>query len=188
MTENNADKAFDFATHFRQAHRALWLVAAAIVWNPSDADDVMQEAAIIAVGKIDSFQPGTNFKAWMAQIVRNVALNHRRHVQRQDRRWGGRVDVHAIETAARPQKAASPVWPDGTLNPMQDAIDDRLMSALRALDPIVRSCVLLRCVEELGYPEISRLLGIPAGTAMSHVFRGRALMAATLSKGEAVRE
>jgi RNA polymerase sigma-70 factor (ECF subfamily) len=46
------------------------------------AEDAVQEAAVIGLRKIKSFEPGTNFSAWMGQIVRHVALNHRRKYNR----------------------------------------------------------------------------------------------------------
>ncbi len=56
----------------------LWYVAAAIVGDRARAEDVLQEAAMIALGKLDTFEAGTSVQAWLAQIVRYVALNHRR--------------------------------------------------------------------------------------------------------------
>src|SRR6185503_14289646 len=68
----------DFAAHFQSAWRTLWYVAAAVLGGRSGADDVVQEAAIVALDKLHQFQPGTNFLAWMSRIVRYTALNHAR--------------------------------------------------------------------------------------------------------------
>ena len=68
----------EFAEQFKASFRTLWTVAVGIVRDPALAEDVVQDAAIIALGKFDQYQPGSNFTAWMAQMVRFVALNQSR--------------------------------------------------------------------------------------------------------------
>src|ERR1043165_8093013 len=77
------EKPLDFAAQFKSALRTLWLVAVGITGDRGGAEDVVQEAALLALGKLDQFEPGTNFRAWMAQMVRYVALNHARKRQKQ---------------------------------------------------------------------------------------------------------
>src|SRR4030095_15316638 len=79
----NGKLPLDFSAQFQASYRVLWLVATGIVGDPTAAEDVVQEAALLALGKLDQFQPGTNFRAWMAQMVRYVALNHARKRQKQ---------------------------------------------------------------------------------------------------------
>ena len=73
-----------FAGQFTACSRTLWCVAAAILGRPGLAEDVLQEAAVIALRKLDQFDPDTSFPAWMTQIVRYVALNHARSRSRHD--------------------------------------------------------------------------------------------------------
>lgn len=193
LTERPRHVALDFEAEFRRAHTSLWLIAAGIVLHRSDADDVVQEAAIIGLQKLGSFQPGSSFRAWMGEIVRNVALNHRRGERRRARRIGVRVDVHEAPIAGRPDRpegtglgggaggVAGVGGAAGSLDGLREHLDDHLAHALQALDPIVRTCVLLRCVEGLSYRDISLLMAIPEGTAMSHVFRGRGTLATALT-------
>lgn len=162
----------DFPAEFLRHHRSLWLVAMSVVGNRADADDVVQEAAIIGIRKLSSFEPGTSFRAWMGEIVRNVALNRRRQVYRERRRFGSGVDASHLRESGR-ASPGRPIDGQGTLLPYQEAIDDVLLDALMTLDSVARACILLRCVEGLDYSEISQVLGIPKGTAMSHVFRCR---------------
>lgn len=177
----------DFEAEFRRAYSSLWVIAAGIVLDRTDADDVLQEAAIVAVRKLGSFTPGSNFRAWMAQIVRNIALNFRRRDQRQARRIGARADVHASEPRAPSSPERSPVAHDGTIRSDQGALSDHVLKALRRLDPTVRACVLLRCIEGMAYSEISTVLDIPEGTAMSNVYRARTALAETLAPHGRVR-
>lgn len=177
----------DFEAEFRRAHSSLWVIAAGIVLDRADADDVLQEAAIVAVRKLDSFTPGSNFRAWMAQIVRNIALNFRRRDQRLARRIGARADVHTAEPRAPSAPERSPVAHDGTIRTDQAALSDHVLKALRRLEPTVRACVLLRCIEGMAYSEISTVLDIPEGTAMSNVHRARTALAESLAPHNRVR-
>ena len=67
-----------FASRFTACSRALWCIATAILGDPDLAEDVLQEAAVTALRKLEDFDPSTSFSAWMGQIVRYTALNHAR--------------------------------------------------------------------------------------------------------------
>jgi len=185
LTDRPGHLAFNFEAEFRAAYPTLWVLAAGIVLRRSDADDVVQEAAIIALQKLDSFRPGSNFRAWMGEIVRNVALNHRRGERRLSKRMGARVDAHEHGIATKSDRPEGTGLTMGALDGLREQLDDHLAHALLALDPIVRTCVLLRCVEGLSYREISLLMAIPEGTAMSNVFRGRGTLASSLNRADA---
>lgn len=161
----------DFGALFTRAHRVLWLVAFGVVQNRTLADDVVQEAALIALGKFSGFKPGTVFSAWMATIVRYVALNQARSARR---RRAAPVE-RDLDVPAQPQArpAELRMSPGGDLPPDQELFDDAVLAALRKVADIPRMCILLRTVEGLDYNEISRILQIPEGTAMSHVHRTR---------------
>lgn len=165
----------EFAAQFKSAYRLFWLIAVSIVKDPSTAEDVVQEAAIIGLEKLPEFRPGSNFKAWMGKTVRYVALNLAR---REGRRRG--LSLEADASPGRPEPAAEPrAFADapasvrGRLAADQPHFDDRVVAALNALGATARACLLLRTVEGLGYAEIAALLDIPPGTAMSHVHRTR---------------
>ncbi|MBT8485493.1 MAG: RNA polymerase subunit sigma-70, partial [Phycisphaerae bacterium] len=67
-----------FAEAFSTHARALWCVAAGILGHRDVVEDVLQEGALIALRKLDQFDPDTSFFAWMGRIVRYVALNQAR--------------------------------------------------------------------------------------------------------------
>ncbi len=162
----------EFAREFQASSRVLWFIAAAILGDRERAKDVVQDAAITAMGKLADFQPGTSFAFWMGQIVRFTALNESR---KQGRRAGSPLEDYA---AAAP--AVGPAGPaitsDGRLSMDQTSFDDRTVAALNELEETARACLLMRTVLDLGYAEIARALDIPEGTAMSHVHRARQAM------------
>lgn len=164
-----------FAAHFAEAFRTLWLVAVGVVRDRALAEDVVQEAAIVALGKLEQFEPGTNFRAWMSRITRNIALNAAR---KRVRRPEAALDPSAIEYAATDRSAGAPGHGGlgERLAPDAYAFDDAVLGALRLVGDTARACLLLRTIEGLAYGEISELLDIPEGTAMSHVHRARKAM------------
>jgi RNA polymerase sigma-70 factor, ECF subfamily len=165
--------AVDFAARFAESYRLLWLVAVGIVGERSAAEDVVQEAALLALEKLDQFEVGTNFRAWMAQMVRYVALNHARRRQKHRAAPIEAVDADVPLAASATTGGNLHLGPRGQLPADQQAFDDRLLSALNSVGEVARACLLLRTVEQLEYSEISRILEIPEGTAMSHVHRTR---------------
>jgi RNA polymerase sigma-70 factor (ECF subfamily) len=168
-----------FADAFMSASRTLWCIAAGVLGSREHADDVLQEAAMIALRKLDQFDPDTSLTAWVGRIVRYVALNQAR---RRQRTLASAVDPTALETVVqdRMSEGETPTSGRGDLLPDQACFDDDVLAALRGLDETARACLLLRTVMDLPYREISRALDIPEGTAMSHVHRARRSLRAKL--------
>jgi RNA polymerase sigma-70 factor (ECF subfamily) len=167
-----ARQPIDFAAEYQRAYRVLWVVAAGVLGRSAGAEDVVQEAALLALGKLDQFEPGTHFAAWMAQMVRYVALNQ---VRRQVRGRAQSLD-DPDGGAFAPVGTHEPelhLGSRGELPVGQHSFDDRLMRALEGLTEVARGCLLLRTLEGMEYEEIGRVFGIPQGTAMSHVHRSR---------------
>lgn len=173
QTEGAAVSPGAFADMLARSSRALWCLAAAVLGRSDGADDVVQEAALTALGKLADLVRVDGFEAWMGQIVRFTALNtRRRHVHQ----WSAELTPGAEPVMSSDDAtplAEAVVAPDGTLREEQEAFDDHVQAALASLDDVARACLLLKVVAELGYKEISRLLDVPEGTAMSHVHRAR---------------
>jgi len=148
----------------------VWTIAVAILRDSNSADDMVQEATTVALGKLQDFDPRTSFAAWFGQIVRFVSLNE----SRKRRRSNPQPDEVFSGVASRAGASARP------------AFDDRVSAALEALDEVPRTCVLMRTLHNMSFAEIAVALGIPEGTAMSHVHRARAHLRgrlADLAKG-----
>ncbi|NQX90444.1 MAG: RNA polymerase sigma factor [Halioglobus sp.] len=171
----------EFARRYQEAARKLWCIAAAIVPDRALVEDVLQEAAMVALKKIDTFDPSSNFAAWMGQIVRFTALNHARRVTRSRVSSVDPVILDHKTAAAGQRSATKPLSPRGDIALDQEAFDDNVVSALMSLDEIARACLLMKVVLELSYREIATTLDLPEGTAMSHVHRARNALRQSLS-------
>ena len=138
---------------------ARWLVR-----DPSDAEDLVQEAYLKALRNFTSFRCGTNFRAWIFQILRNTFLSSRTKL---DRRM----------TIAMDLEEDSPVFTATCDSPESRLIECSEINAVRCaierLPIIFREVVLLRDVEDASYKEIADILSIPIGTVMSRLCRAR---------------
>ncbi len=183
---NTLDRT-EFAAQLNEAFPRLWLMAAAIVGDRTQAEDIVQEAVLIAYQKLADFSPGTNLTAWLAQIVRYLAANYVRKISN---RGTNSADPQILDKTVGSHKSthetASILGSRGQLDSDQPAFDDDTVRALNLLGEEARCCVLLRVVQQLSYDEISQLLQIPAGTAMSHVHRGKKTMREFLTRAMSI--
>jgi len=157
--------AHEFAEHLRASSRVMWLIAVGIIGDPNAAEDVIQDAAMVAMRKLDQFQRGTSFRSWVGAIVRNVALN----AVRGDRRRRSSLGEWTAQNES--MMTQDDDFDRTSASGMPDA---RIVAALADIGDVPRACLLLRTVGNLQYAEIATLLEIPEGTAMSHVHRARA--------------
>lgn len=170
--------ADDFAALLRSARPRMFLVALAIVADRTEAEDVLQDATITGLNKYRAgeFTAGTNFDAWMGQITRYTALNARRSRRASPAPLG--EGAHRLSSTSSPR-----ILNHGT--PMDTIEDTDLRNAMAQLAEAPRLCLVLRIVGGLPYSTIAQIVGIPEGTAMSHVHRAqRSLRQVLLSRVE----
>ena len=156
---------------------SLYRTALRLTRNPADAEDLVQETYLKAFRAADSFEPGTNLRAWLFTILHNAARNRARDRARDM----VTVDSEAVERASdAPVGAASDAGTAGGDTPesllLRAALAPELRAALDALPDAFRQAVWLRDVEEFSYAEIAEMLSIPPGTVMSRISRGRRLL------------
>lgn len=168
----------EFASEFERAAPALWCVAAGITNDRAGVEDIVQQAAVTALERLDRFERATNFIGWMARIVRHTAMNEvrktrRRHTMPTDPELLDGEGVGDGPAHLPPEQQVIPLTPLAQIVPAQQDLDDRLLAALGRLSPEARTCLLLRVLLDLPYRQISALLDMPQGTAMSHVDRSR---------------
>ena len=159
-----------FAELYAQWYPTLRTVAAAHV-GPDAADDVVQQAAITAMARLDRFALGTDFRAWMAAIVRGAGRNHRRSERRHKNRHerAATTSHHADLHLDNDPGFAGP-------------IDAEVSEAISTLPDRQRECFLLKVVSGHGYREISQIVEIPEATARSDVHRARRALVEVLGR------
>jgi RNA polymerase sigma-70 factor (ECF subfamily) len=158
---------------------ALYRTARRLTRSASEAEDLVQETFLKALRASRRFEHGTNLRAWLFTILMNSIRNRRRDQARQvvD------VDSEAVERAGvRPEEAANPEQ-----QLLRATLDADIQEALDALPDAFRQAVWLRDVEDFSYAEIASMLGIPVGTVMSRISRGRRLLFERLSGARAAR-
>ena len=132
--------------------------------NREEAGDLVQETYVKALKGFSSFQPGTNFRAWMYRILRNTFLTSRTGL-----RATSTVPLDA--EADGPELAVEHDNPETILMRLTDS--KVLQSAIDGLPVHYREILLLCEVEEMSYQEIAESLSIPIGTVMSRLSRAR---------------
>lgn len=154
---------------------SVYRAALRLTRNAADAEDLTQETYVRALGASGRFQWGTNLKAWLLTILRNVSRNRTR-----DRaRAIVVVDGEAVDRFDG--AAAGSDTPEAQL--LRDASSHELQAAIEALPRALGQTVWLRDVEELSYAEIAKRLDIPIGTVMSRLSRARELLYRRLGGG-----
>jgi RNA polymerase sigma-70 factor (ECF subfamily) len=152
---------------------ALYNVASWLSQNATDAEDLVQETFLKALRGFDSFEPGSNFKAWIFRILRNTYLTSRSglHARR----------TVSLEEELQETDAGPGLYPEGAIDRLTPELDlirlsnrAALESAMEQLPPPLLEVVLLCDVEEMKYKEIATVLDIPIGTVMSRIARARA--------------
>jgi RNA polymerase sigma-70 factor (ECF subfamily) len=135
--------------------------------NREEAEDLVQETYAKALRGFSSYQPGTNFRAWMYRILRNTFLT-------------SRTGLKATMTVPLEDDNSPVVVPADGQTPESILLDRSnqkvLQDALEELPPHFREVLLLCEVEEMSYQEIADTLGIPTGTVMSRLSRARAAL------------
>lgn len=139
----------------------------------SRAEDALQDAVLSAYRRFDSFEPGTDFRAWMYRYVLNTVLNYNR-AHRRDRSVGVDPPMLDLHEHLRTTEAYDAVLadPDRFLQQCGDGVRE----AVLALRDVEQTVFLLRAVEGFTYREIAESTEMPIGTVMSHLARSRAKM------------
>jgi len=146
---------------------ALWFER-----DRTEAEDLLQETMMHALQSFHRFRSGTNCRAWLTAILQNVRKN----------RWRARNRSPLVDD---PDDRIGQTIPFVPPIP-QELTDEDILAALARIPVAFQEVVLLCDVEELTYKEAADALGIPLGTVMSRLHRGRALLRSELRVPETV--
>lgn len=140
----------------------LYRTAVRLVQNPTEAEDIVQEAYFQAWKSFDRFTLGTNCRAWLFKILFHVIQHHRRKWFRIAKNTDHDVDLERVLVYEKSVPA--------------ELCDEDILAAVARLPQHYREVVLLADVEEFSYKEIADILAIPIGTVMSRLNRGRSIL------------
>jgi RNA polymerase sigma-70 factor (ECF subfamily) len=149
--------------------RKLYPAALRMTRNPNDAEDLLQETFARAYAAFHQFRPGTNLSAWLYRILANTFINTCRKLSREPVQslWGDLVETRVAE-GLRAQLARS-----AEDEAMERLADSDVLRALRDLPEGFRATLYLADVEGYPYKEVAEIMGVPIGTVMSRLHRGR---------------
>jgi RNA polymerase sigma-70 factor (ECF subfamily) len=160
---------------------ALYGLGLRLTHNRAEAEDLVQEAYLRAFKSFHRFNPGTNCRAWLFTILRNVFLNRIRRSGREVLEGDARLPAAGLVGLESPGEGGSPEEEF-----FQTVLHGDVERALKTLPLPFREAVVLADLEGLSYREVAQVLGCPIGTVMSRLSRGRALLRRAL--GQFARE
>jgi RNA polymerase sigma-70 factor (ECF subfamily) len=153
--------------------KALRRKARYLLKDPGAADDVVQETCLQGWQHFDQFTLGTNGRAWLFAILRNVVKHEYR------RRWRWQIDPQSLEIL---KNCAAPT------GAYTEAFTDRhLLGAIDGMPLHLRQVLRLAVVSELRYHEIAEALQIPIGTVMSRLSRARSHLRSQFTASSGMR-
>lgn len=171
-----ADSAPTFEALLTPVLATAYRAALYMTRNQADAEDVVQEAVLLALRGFGGFQPGTNFKAWFLRILTNVFYARGRRAGAA----GGTVSLDDVPPLYLYTKTAAAGWHAQDSNPaatfLRKVETEQVAAALRALPPEYRTVATLYFVDDLSYQEIATTLDCPIGTVRSRLHRARRLL------------
>ena len=176
-TRNEAGDEDEFSAAALDLLDPLYGAALRLTRNADRAQDLVQDTYLKAIRARGRFARGTNLKAWLYTILHNTWRNRQRDGARARIDFDSEVVEEAAEGASR-GPSAEVDSPETIL--LRATLDADLQAALDALPESFREVVWLRDVDELSYQEIAAVIGVPIGTVMSRLSRGRKQLAAGL--------
>jgi len=157
---------------------ALYGAALRMTKNPESAEDLVQETFAKAFMSFHQFTEGTNLRAWLYRILTTTFINIYRKEQRQPLISDGEIEEWQIAEAAT---HTSDQGKSAEVEALEQLPDSDIKIALQELPEEFRLAVYFADVEGFSYKEVAEILGIPPGTVMSRLHRGRKLLRESLA-------
>ena len=167
-----------FNQEFMPHINSMYNFAYRLTLDSDDAKDLLQDTYLKAYRFIDSFQQGTNAKAWLFRILKNSFINDYRKKSKEP----SKVDYQDVETYYNSEDVDRQITPDLRVEALQDMIGDEISTALNSLDVDFKTVIILCDLEGFKYEEMAKILDIPIGTVRSRLHRARNLLKEKLSE------
>ena len=162
---------------------SLYSMALRLVFNKEEAEDLVQETYLKAYRFFDTFQKGTNIKAWLYKILRNTFINkYRKAVSTPGEIHYEDVESIYIKTTYAQENRSEDFTDtlEDKYSDLSNLMDDDIKRAINSLPLEYREAILLSDVEELSYKDVSEITNVPIGTVKSRLNRGRKLLQKSL--------
>ena len=173
LYSNAAERGARFAADAMQYTSQLYSAALRYTKNSHDAQDLVQDTYAKAFTSFHQFEPGTNLKAWLYRILTTTFINTYRKDQRRPQISDGELEDWQIFEASSHTSDQGKSAEDEVLENMPEG---DIKKALGEIPEEFRLAVFYADVEGYSYKEIAEILGIPSGTVMSRLHRGRKLL------------
>jgi RNA polymerase sigma-70 factor (ECF subfamily) len=168
--ESAAERAKRFEKDALQYMNQLYAAALRYTRDPDDAQDLVQDTYAKAYTSFHQFEPGTNLKAWLYRVLTTTFINTYRKDQRRPKTSDSEVEDWQLSDAASHTSDQGKSAEDVALENLPDSDIKR---ALLEIPEEFRIAVYLADVEGFSYKEIAEIVGVPTGTIMSRLHRGR---------------
>ncbi|MDN3510969.1 MAG: sigma-70 family RNA polymerase sigma factor [Candidatus Jettenia sp. CY-1] len=179
--ENNRRKEFE---EVAMRHiDSLYNMALRLILNKEEAEDLVQETYLKAYRFFNTFEKGTNIKAWLFKILRNTFINKYRKTMSMPNEFFYE-DTESLNNHVTYDEEKRSEEPSDTLESkytdLSNLMEDDVKHAIDSLPLEYREAVLLSDVEELPYKDIAEITNVPIGTIKSRLNRGRKLLQKSL--------
>jgi len=161
-----------FKKEFLPHADALYNFAFHLTYNEDDANDLVQETFLKAYRFIESYQQGTNAKAWLFKILKNAFINDYRRKSKQP----SKVDYDEVASYHDTDDDGHVEYLDLRQELFQGMLGDEITRALNELPVDFKTIILLCDIEEFSYEEIAKIIDIPIGTVRSRLHRARNIL------------
>jgi len=176
LTKKEIQKQKDFEEEIVPHLDAMYNFGLRLTSDPNDAEDLVQDTIVKAFRFFNSYEKGTNAKAWLFRILKNSYINNYRKQSKQP----NQVDYDEVSSFYETIRADRTDTSDLEDRMFRELVDDDISNALEELPEDFRTVVLLCDVEGFTYEEIANMLDVPIGTIRSRLHRGRNLLKAQL--------
>lgn len=150
----------EFEERLLETVDALYNLAIQLTQNRQDAEDLVQETSLRAYRYFHKFQKGTNFRAWVITILRNVFINEYRKKIKEPQK----IDFEeAIDFISLPEISGA----------QEEIFSEKIESLIVKLPEELRTTIMLFYAEGFSYKEIAKIMSVPVGTVMSRLYTAR---------------